>query len=237
MSESNSQVLLQPAFILQHRKYRESSLILDVLTRDYGIVSILARGVRKSKSKTAGVLLAFTSLKISYIDRRELKILTNVELANLTIKLEKTPLYCGFYINELVSYFLHKNDPHPEVYVEYQQCLVLLANTQDTEQILRFFELNLIELIGYGLDLSINAKDESTVKALNKYSFDGNVGMVESITGYISGETLLSLMARNHLNKYALYEAKQLMRRIINFHLQGKVLKSRAVLAKIIKQL
>ncbi len=237
MNVSNTQVQLQPAFILQHRKYRESSLILDVLTRDYGVVSILARGVRKPKSKTAGILLAFTQLQISYIDRHELKLLTHVEIGEVTAKLEKISLYCGFYINELVSYFLHKNDPHPEVYEQYQHCLSLLAKTQNTEQILRFFELNLIEYIGYGFELTVDAKEDAPVNTLKKYYCDGETGMIESITGYVSGKTLLSLAARESLNEQALYEAKQLMRWVIDFQLQGKELKSRAVLAKIIKQL
>lgn len=201
---SHSQVLLQTAFILQHRKYRESSLILDVLTRDYGIISILARGVRKSKSKTAGVLLAFTGLKISYIDKHELKILTHVELAETSIKLEKISLYCGFYVNELLTHFLHKNDPHPEVYQAYKQCLVSLSQTQNTEQILRFFELDLIEYIGYGFDLSINTKNEEPVVASQKYYYDPEVGLVDSETGYISGTTLRSLALRENLNTQGL---------------------------------
>ncbi len=234
---SESLVELQPAFILQHKKYRESSLILDVLTRDFGIVSILARGVRKSKSKTAGLLLAFTSLKLSYIGKHELKILTQVELNNDGIKLTGISLYCGFYINELVSYFLYKNDPHPEVYADYLHCLLMMSNTQETEQILRFFELNLIEYIGYGFQLTIDAKTDSPVDIAKKYYCDGISGMIEDQQGYITGETLFSLEARDSLNKQALHEAKQLMRRMIDFHLQGKELKSRAVLAKIIQKL
>ena len=115
-----SNVLLQPAYILQHRKYRESSLIIDVLTRDFGIVSILARGVRKKKSKTAGLLLAFSALKLSYVGKNELKLLTHVELDSAPIKLTGLSLYCSFYINELIRYFLHKHDPHPEVFAEYE---------------------------------------------------------------------------------------------------------------------
>jgi DNA repair protein RecO (recombination protein O) len=56
-------VYLQPAFILQHRKYRETSLIIDVLTRDFGRLSLVAKGVKKSKSKTAGVLQPFISVR------------------------------------------------------------------------------------------------------------------------------------------------------------------------------
>ena len=234
---SNSLVQLQPAFILQHRKYRETSLVLDVLTQDFGIVSILARGVRKPKSKTAGLLLAFTALKLSYVGRNELKILTHVELDILTDKLKGISLYCGFYINELIGYLLYKNDPHPEVYAEYKQCLALMTKTQETEQILRFFELNLIEYIGYGFQLTLDIKTDAIVQPVKKYYFYNNLGMVEDKLGYVSGATLLVLEARESLDKQALYEAKKLMRCILDFQLQGKELKSRAVLAKIIKQL
>lgn len=146
-------------------------------------------------------------------------------------------MYCGFYVNEIVSCFLHTNDPHPEVFTEYQKCLALLADSNNIEEILRFFELNLIEHIGYGVQLSVDANSETTVQSLKRYSFSADSGMVENPNGYVCGETLLLLEARESLDKQALYEAKQLMRRIIDFQLQGKELKSRAVLARIIKQI
>ena len=234
---NNSTVYLQPAFILRHKKYRETSVIIDVLTKDFGIVSILARGVRKKKSKIAGLLLAFTALKISYIGKHELKILTQIELDLPTIQLNGLSLYCGFYVNELIVYFLHKDDPHPEVFNQYLQCLVMLGDSNDIEQTLRFFELNLMETIGYGVQLNRDANNDTEINPTTKYLFRGEKGMVENPDGYICGVTLLAMDAREALDKQALYEAKQLMRRIIDFQLQGKKLKSRAVLAKIIEQL
>jgi len=234
---NDTQVLLQPAYILQHRKYRESSLILDVLTQDYGVISILARGVRKKKSKIAGVLLAFTPLKISFISKSELKLLTHVEAEQSMHELKGLSLYCGFYINELVNCFLHKHDPHPEVFTEYRHCLGLLASNEDTEQVLRFFELNLIEQIGYGIQLTINAATGDFIHPDTMYQFSREQGMMENNKGYISGATLLALEARRLLSDQGLVEAKKLMRQVVDFQLQGKELKSRRVLAKIIKQL
>lgn len=233
-----SVVQLQPAFILQHKKYRETSLIIDILTKDYGVVSILARGVRKKKSKLAGLLLPFTALKISYIGKSDLKILTHAELDSLSFDLNGLSLYCSFYVNELVFLFLHKYDPYPEIYALYIQCLVKLSDTSlEVEESLRFFELDLIECLGYGIQLNYDNQTNAEVKTQAKYFFRGEFGVVEHLKGYISGDTLLTLNARNALNKQALYEAKQLMRQIIDFQLQGKKLKSRLVLAKIIKQL
>ncbi len=232
---SYTAIQLQPAFILRHRTYGESSLILDVLTRDLGLVSIIAKGVRKRKSKTAGLLQAFTALKISYAGKSELKTLTHVELLESAVQLKGLSLYCGFYINELVQRFLHKHDPHPEVYAEYHNCLVLLAGTEETEQILRFFELKLIDCIGYGFQLSLDSAIDETVLPEKLYSWEAESGMIENPAGYISGKSLMALEARAMLDQQALYEAKQLMRRVIDFQLQGRALKSRAVLAKIIK--
>jgi len=234
---NDSTVHLQSAFILRHKKYRETSVIIDVLTKDFGIISILARGVRKKKSKTAGLLLAFTALKISYTGKSELKILTQIELDLPPIQLNGLSLYCGFYVNELIACFLHKNDPHPEVFDEYLQCMVLLNDSNKIEQVLRFFELNLMEAVGYGVQLNRDVQNNIDIKPSAKYLFRPEAGMVENPDGYIQGSTLLLLDARECLDKQALYESKQLMRRVIDFQLQGKKLKSRAVLAKIIGRL
>lgn len=234
---NGSIVYLQPAFVLQQKKYGETSLIINFLTKDFGIVSILAKGVRKKKSKTAGLLLAFTSLKISYTGKNDLKVLTQVELDSFAVNLKGFSLYCGFYVNELVSYLIHKDDPHPSVFSIYFRCLLLLEHAENFEKTLRFFELDLLKHIGYGLQLNYEVSSGVAVKPLSTYFFSGESGILESSDGYISGVTLLALDAREELEKTALYEAKQLMRHVINFQLQGKVLKSRAVLAQIIKQL
>lgn len=236
---NGSVVHLQPAFILQHKKYRETSLIIDVLTKEFGVVSILARGVRKKKSNLAGLLLPFTALKISYIGKSDLKILTHAELEDsLSFNLKGLSLYCGFYVNELIYLFLHKYDPYPEVYTIYYRCLLLLSDSSiEIEEVLRFFELDLMECIGYGIQLSYDNQESTAVHSQAKYLFRGGLGVVEHLDGYVCGETLLALDARSALNKQALYEAKQLMRQVIDFQLQGKKLKSRLVLAKIIKQI
>lgn len=233
-----SEVHLQPAYILQHKKYRETSLIIDILTRDFGIVSVLAKGVRKKKSKTAGLLLGFMALKFSYTGNSDLKILTHVELDSSTIKLNGISLYSGFYINELIICFLQKHDPCPEVFFEYERCLHLLTNSVNVEEILRFFELNLIEYVGYGIELITDSLTESSVEELKRYFYSDKTGRLQSSSdGYICGRTLMAMNTRTVLDKQALYEAKQLMRRVIDFHLDNKELKSRAVLTQIIRNL
>ena len=229
---STSAVYLQPAFILQHRPYRETSLLLEVFTRDYGIVPVLAKGVRKEKSRLAGVLLPFTLLRISYLDKNELKTLTEAEFVS-NFPLQRLSLYCGFYVNELLQVFLHKHDPHSELFQCYQTCLADLHASQAIEQTLRYFELSVLEESGYGAEIDV----EQDSKVSERYDFFPGLGLVVASNGCVSHDTLQLLACKSPLSGPALPEAKLLLRKMLDEHLQGKPLKSRDVLAKIIKYL
>ncbi|PPD31384.1 MAG: DNA repair protein RecO [Methylomonas sp.] len=229
---SASAVYLQPAFILQHRPYRETSLLLEVFTRDYGIIPVLAKGVRKEKSRLAGVLLPFTLLRISYLDKNELKTLTEAEFV-CNFPLQRLGLYCGFYVNELLQVFLHKHDPHSELFQCYQACLADLHANQAIEQTLRYFELSVLEESGYGAEIDV----EQDSKVSERYDFFPGLGLVVASNGCVSHDTLQLLACKSPLSGSALPEAKLLLRKMLDEHLQGKPLKSRDVLAKIIKYL
>ena len=234
---TDSAVYLQPAFILQQRKFRETSLIIDVLTRDFGRVSLLAKGVRKAKSKTAGLLQPFIPLTMSYFGRSELKTLTDVEMIQPFIQLQGLAIYCGFYVNELVGCFLHQYDPHPEVFACYGKCLSCLSESSKIEAALRIFELDLMDAVGYGLQLEYDFHNNKAVHPLTNYHFNVEQGPVEAPDGYFSGKTLQALHLRELTDPQVLAEAKTLMRTVIAVYLRGKPLKSRAVINKIIQQL
>jgi DNA repair protein RecO (recombination protein O) len=229
-------VYLQPALILQHHAYRESSLLLDVFTRDFGVVSLLAKGVRKEKSKMAGLLLPFLHLNISYLGRSELKIVSQAEFVQ-SYALQGLGLYCGFYVNELLQKFLHKHDPYPELFSRYQLCLQGLAQTAAVEQTLRYFELDLLHATGYGVTLDLDCHNQAGVDRRLRYHFLPEQGMRAAADGAVSGATLLLLAAKAPLDAAALPEAKLLLRKMLDVYLQGRPLKSRDVLAKIIKYL
>ncbi|MDO9168986.1 MAG: DNA repair protein RecO [Methylobacter sp.] len=229
---TESAVYLQPAFILQSRKYRETSLIIDALTRDFGRISLLAKGVRKAKSKTAGLLQPFIPLTLSFFGKAELKTLTDVETSHAFNEIKGLTLYCGFYINELVACFLHKYDPHPEVFDYYHECLSDLADGSSMEAALRLFELRLLECSGYGLQLS-HDDHNNPVEALKKYDFNVGQGPVDVVGGQFSGRTFQALSSRELTDPQVLSEAKILMRRVIDVYLQGRQLKSRAVINKV----
>ena len=96
----------QPAYILHQQNYRESSLLIDVLTRDLGRISLIAKGVRKAKSKTASAYFGLLSpCRLSFVGKSDLKTLTDVEKTGITQELSGLALYCGFYVNELICLF------------------------------------------------------------------------------------------------------------------------------------
>lgn len=256
---TDSFVELQPAFVLQSRKYRETSLLLDFLTFEYGRISVLAKGVRTAKSRTVALLQPFKALLVSYSGKSELKTLTHVELNAEAFNLDGWGVYCGFYINELVSRFLHKYDPHPEVYAEYSDCLTALASAINTtskelietagrvpaaspgsmalEAALRVFEVNLMQHVGFALPIEYDFNNQQPINTSARYQVQIDRGITEHPQGLVSGKTLLALTSRKFTDFQSLSEAKQLMRTVINFHLRGKPLKTREVLSKIQQQL
>lgn len=230
-------VYLQPAFVLQQRKYRETSLLLDVFTRDFGKLSLIAKGVRKVKSRTAGLLQPFMPLTISYLGRHELKTLTHAELLPPAIDLHGLAVYSGFYLNELVSAFLVREDPLPEIFRHYRDCLTALAQAEAPETVLRTFEVHLLTHAGYGLALSHDAATGRAVNADKRYRFSVETGAVEAEDGAFSGKTLIALAAKDFSDPGSRDEAKRLMRTVIDHCLHGKILKSRATLNTILKHI
>ena len=111
----STRVQQQPAFILHHRPFRDTSQILDVLTRDHGKVAVVARGSRGSKSRLAGVLRPFLPLRVSWVAKSDLGTLTGAEAAGGPANLRGDALLSAYYVNELMLHFLHRHDPQPVI--------------------------------------------------------------------------------------------------------------------------
>lgn len=223
------QVTLQKAFVLHYRSYRETSLIVDVFSREFGKLSVIAKGARRAKSKFMGILQPFRLLKLSWVGKSELCTLTDAEIVLPVIELSGDSLYCGFYLNELLCHFLYRHDPHAELFLEYQHTLSLLESKDVVEQSLRFFELSLLKQLGYGLQIKYDAESGKPIDANKSYRYGIETGPVEAKpgTGTIHGSTLIGLQCKQFNDPVALSEAKRLLREVIDFHLGGKQLMSR----------
>ena len=102
----------QPAFVLHAYPYSETSLIVDVFSRDFGRVALLARGARRPRSVLRGVLLAFQPLEIGWTGRGEVQTLMKAEWRGGQPLLAGKSLFCGYYLNELLIHLLPREDAH-----------------------------------------------------------------------------------------------------------------------------
>ena len=143
----------QPAYILHHRPFRDSSQILDVLTRDHGKIALVARGSRGAKSKLRGVLRPFLPLHVSWVARSDLGTLTGAESAGLPVDLRGDATLSAYYMNELLINFLHRHDPQAEIFELYAETLAALGRQDTVAGVLRRFEIELLGLLGYALSM------------------------------------------------------------------------------------
>jgi len=227
-------ISLQPGFVLRRQPYRETSLILEVFTRDHGRVPLLAKGVRTAKSNTAALLQPFAPLALSYLGKSGLKTLTHAETSATQLSLPGLAVYCGFYVNELVGCFLHPHDPHPELFADYRQCLRQLATGQEMEAALRRFELALLKHCGYGLQLDVDSLGQALISQ-QRYRLEDNERFKTDDQGSYSGAALLAISNDEFHLPGVLGEAKRLMRAVIDGHLQGRPLHSRTVFNQVLK--
>ncbi len=227
----------QPAYILHRRPFRDSSQILDVLTRDHGKVAAVARGSRGSKSRLAGVLRPFLPLRISWVAKSDLGTLTGAEPDGPPSGLKGDALLSAYYVNELLLHFLHRHDPQPEIFELYSQTIRTLCGAADVASCLREFELELLSLLGYAVNLGHVAGTSDDIDPAGNYDYRVEQGPVpvDRSEGPLvfAGSTLLAIAAHQFDDRDVLRAANRLLRAAISHHLGGKELQSRKVLREV----
>jgi DNA repair protein RecO (recombination protein O) len=146
----------QPAYVLHSRAYRETSLLLEVLTPDYGRLALVARGARRPRSDLRGRLLPFQPLALSWFGKNEVRTLHVADWQGGVPQLSGLPLICGFYLNELMMRLTLRDDPHSGLWQVYDQAVRGLAVSQSVSGLLRRFELELIRQLGYAPQLDMD---------------------------------------------------------------------------------
>jgi len=163
----------QPAFVLHTYAYRETSVIVEAFTAEYGRVAVVARGARRPRSDLRGLLQAFQPLLLSWSGQAELKTLLKAEWRGGLPRIGGSALLCGFYLNELLLKLLPREDPHPRLYATYEAALAELAAGSDEAPVLRRFELLLLAELGYALPL---AREADTGNPMGGFEIPGMPG-------------------------------------------------------------
>lgn len=236
MSE-REEVLLESAWILHHRRYRNTSLIIDCLTGDFGRQTLVARGARRPGARQSPLLQSFQPLRLSWVRRSEMGSLTDVESAAPALGLSGDGLYAGFYVNELMLRLVPRGDPNESIMSCYSKCLDRLAHSHDVAGSLRVFELDLLDALGYRVDLDNDFRTGKPIDPGLEYVFEHEGGLTvsaasDSIRTY-SGRHILALGQHELSDPDTLRAARQLLAGILDTHLGEKPLKTRAVMREI----
>ncbi len=239
----------EAAFVLHAYAYKETSLIVDALTRHHGRVGLVARGAKRPRSALRGLLLAFRPLSMHWLQGRTsrriashesgggLRTLTKVEWTGGLPPLQGEALMSGFYLNELLQKLLARDDPHEALFDAYRDALTALAEDRPPAPALRRFELALLRETGYGMRLE-HAADGEAIDPVARYRYLPEQGplrldarQVEDARAGgdpdVRGRTLLDLDADDYSDPTTLAEAKLLTRQLLQHQLAGQVLQTR----------
>jgi DNA repair protein RecO (recombination protein O) len=242
---SVNRVQLQPAYVLHHRPYRDTSRILELFTRDHGRLTLFARGVGRStrtSTRKAGqtssslpLLQPFNRLLVSWSGRGEAGQLTAVELDGAFVALPPDRLLSGCYLNELLINLLTRHDENGDVFALYAHTIEALKTCEDLLRRLRLFEKRLLESIGYGLLLEREEHSGAPILAEHTYLYRLDHGPAR-VTGVADGgalfpgASLLSLAREELADARSCADARRLLRAALDRCLDGRELKTRQVM-------
>ena len=231
-----ARVQQQPAYLLHHRPYRDTSRILELYTEAHGRVSLFARGARGGKNGWSALLRPFTPLLVSYTGDAsgDAGNLTGVEAAPGPTVLPPARVLSGFYLNELMLKLLPRAEPQPELYAVYAGALIELAGAADEARTLRLFEKRLLDALGYGVDYTHIEATGERVREDAYYRVRPERGVEAEADGaggahvYLGGH-LLAVAAEELSDPAALGAARGLLQAALAGPLDGRALGSRTV--------
>ncbi|HJR13705.1 MAG TPA: DNA repair protein RecO [Rhodanobacteraceae bacterium] len=229
-------VAAQSAYVLHARAWRETSLLLEVFTRDFGRVALVARGVRGARARLSrSALEPLQALRLDWSGRGELQTLTAVEPDGAPHAFHGDALLSAMYANELLVRLTARNDPHPRLFDRYAALLDGLAAAPSLAWHLRCFERDLLAAIGYALQLDIAADTGEPIDSAHDYDYlpeEGPVATgVHSASVRVRGSALIALAAGTIPEAEDLAALRRLMRTVIGAHVGERGLQSWRVLA------
>jgi DNA repair protein RecO (recombination protein O) len=241
------------AYVLHRYDWSETSLILDLFTREQGRLAVAAKGAKRPYSQLRSVLLPFQRIHVGLgrvpkaehgaESSHEVQNLRSAEWAGGAAMLTGAALFSGFYLNELLMKLLARHDPHAALFDAYAQTLPWLASPDDTlvEAALRAFEVTLLKEIGLLPDLSAVTTTLEELDAQRAYTVlpEAGVAVARSTDTAVAGAALIGVQAAlNHGSLAALQQAcaralpelKTLLRTLLHYHLGTPVLRTRQVM-------
>jgi len=240
------------SYVLHRYDWSESSLILDLFTREQGRLAVAAKGAKRPYSQLRAVLLPFQRLHVTLSRGRvapddpappEVQTLRGAEWAGGAAMLTGSALFAGFHCNELLMKLLARHDPHPRLFDAYAHTLPALAEPDDArvQAALRAFEFVLLREVGVLPDLSLVTLTQRAVREHDRLALLPEAGVAEAqaISGSVPGTVMIgaqaalehgSVDALRQVCSAALPELKAMLRTLLHYHLGTPTLRTRQVM-------
>lgn len=237
MSRAVRKADLTCAYVLHHRPYRDTSRILEIFSREHGRLTLFARGARGPKSRSASLLQPFQRLLVSWRGHGDAATLTAVERGAArevagSPGLPAATVMSGFYLNELLLRLTTRDDPHPDLFDAYEATLGRLAAGEAPDAALRTFERRLLEELGYGVELRVEAETGRSIDPQGRYVYRAGQGVARAVAdapGVVAGRSLLLLAEDRLQGAPELEDARRVLRAALDYCLEGRELATRAV--------
>ena len=242
------------AYVLHRYDWSESSLILDLFTREQGRLAVAAKGAKRPTSQLRAVLLPFQRIQVSLgrVPKADASSEPVSDILNLraaewgggAAMLTGAALFSGFYLNELLMKLLARQDAYPRLFDAYAQTLPHLPADDEAsvQAALRAFELTLLRETGLLPDLSLVTLTRAEVATDDAYALLPEAGVAPPRgdgDAVMRGRVLVALEAAlAHGSMDALREAcsgalpalRSALRGLLHYHLGSPVLRTRQVM-------
>lgn len=179
----------EPAYVLHRYDWSESSLILEVFTRHYGRIALVAKGAKKPSSNFRPVLLPLQPLRVSFGGDAEIRALKEAEWVGGHVMPTGDALLSGYYLNELIIRLLARDDTNVPVFDAYASAVQVLASEhgEALEPALRAFELVLLREVGLLPALDAQTFTMAPLDEGERYSLVPEGGLVRAQPGETRG--------------------------------------------------
>lgn len=224
----------QPVYVLHTYPFKETSLVVELFSRQFGRVAAIAKGARRPRAAMRGMLQSFQPLVATWSGKSELRNLHGVEWRGGLHVLHGQALICGFYLNELMLRLLPREDPHETLFEHYEAALGRLSQDTPHSLVLRCFERQLLQELGYALPLEHEAESTTPIEPQQLYNYIVERGPVRPEAAnsgvQLHGKTLLDMARDDYSDAQTLQQSKQLMRALVSHYLGEKPLHTRQLL-------
>lgn len=190
------------AVVLRHSDWGEADRLVVLFSRQLGKMHTIAKGVRKLRSRKAGHLEPFTRTNLLLARGRDMFIITQAETIRAHTALREDLLLVGYasYVIELLDRFTYEEGENRALYRLLVDTLGRLSTETDPILAVRYYEIRLLDQLGFRPQLFNCAHCSKEIIAEDQYFSAQEGGVLCPICGHgTKGARPISMLALKYL--------------------------------------